>query len=112
MLAGISPPPPQANVFALLSVAGLRKHPFEDQLDAMIIAQKYGLHTINGYSGQFPRGWGGIYNFDRPEYVLYLDLWIKRYNLENNQLYFLDAKTGSWLPAINLRPPLHDRMGF
>ena len=66
MIACIAPPPQQVKVFALLPVEGVKKLPYEAQIDAMIIAQKYGLHTINGYSGQFPRGWGGIYNFDRP----------------------------------------------
>lgn len=109
MLAGIDYPPQQAKVFALLPAEGLKKLPYEAQIDAMIIAQKFGLHTINGYSGQLPPGWGGIYDFNSPDYIAHLGRWIQHYNLETDQLYFLDAKTGSWLSAINLHPPLHER---
>lgn len=112
MLAGIDHPPQQAKVFALLPAEGLNKAPYEVQIDAMIIAQKYGLHTINGYSGQSPFGWNGIYDVDKPEYILALGLWIQHYNLESDQLYFLDAKTGSWLSVINLYPPLHERVNL
>jgi hypothetical protein len=110
MLANISHPPQQAKVFALLLAEGLKKLPYEAQIDAMIIAQKYGLLTINGYSGQLPPGWGGIYDFNSPDYIAHLGRWIQHYNLETDQLYFLDAKTGSWLSAINLHPPLHERV--
>jgi len=108
MLVGISPSPQQAKVFALLPAEGLKKHPFEAQIDAMIIAQKYGLHTINGYSSWFPIGWGGIYDLNSPDYIAHLGRWIQHYNLESDQLYFLNAKTGVWLSAINLHPPLHE----
>ena len=104
MLAGISPPPPQVKVFALLPAEGLKKLSYEAQVDAMIIAQKYGLNTINGYSGQMPHGWRGIYDVDKPEYLLHMDRWIKHHNLETDQLFFLDAKTGSWLSAVNMQP--------
>jgi len=96
MLAGITSPPEQARVFALLPAEGLKKLPYEAQIDAMIISQKFGLPTINGYSGIFPPYWGGIYDFDKPEYVGSLKSWIHRYSLRNDQLYFLDLKTGSW----------------
>lgn len=100
MLAAINPPPPQARVFALLP----RKKftlPYKAQVYAMLIAQKYGLYTINGYSGQLPRGWHEIYYYNRPTYMLSLARWIKRHNLMTNQLYFLNMDTGQWHPAAN-----------
>lgn len=112
MLAGISPPPQQAKVFALLPMKGLKKLPYEAQIDAMIIAQKYGIHTINGFSGQWPTGWRGIYDFDKPEYFSYLKHWIQQHHLENDQLYFLDFTTGDWLAAKNLRSSLQERVIF
>ena len=112
MLAGISHPPQQAKVFALLPAEGLKKLPYEAQIDAMIIAQKYGLYTINGYSGQFPINWAGIYDFGKPEYIVCLNSWIQRYDLESDQLYFLDAKMGNWLSAMNSHPLLHERMAL
>jgi len=109
MLAGINPPPEQAKVFAFLPAVGLRKLPFETQIDAMIIAQKFNLHTINGYSGQLPYGWSGIYDINKPEYIVYLTRWIHHYKLETDQLYFLDAKMGYWTSSMNLHPPLQAR---
>jgi len=95
----------------LLPAEGLQKLSYEAQIDAMIIAQKYGLHTINGYSGQIPIGWGGIYDFNKPEYLLHLGRWIQHYNLDNRQLYFLNAKTGNWLSVMDMHLPLlHKRV--
>jgi hypothetical protein len=110
MLARISNPPQQAKVFALLPAEGLKKIPFEAQIDAMLIAQKYGLHTINGFTAQNPPGGAGIYDFNSPDYIVHLGRWIRYYNLENDQLYFLDLKTGSWLPVMNLHSLLHKRV--
>ena len=106
MLAGISPPPPQAKIFAVLPDERSRQFPCEAQLDAMLIAQKYNLCTINGYSGQFPPGWDGIFEVDKPAYAASLKRWVQRYKLDTDQLYFLDLKTGSWLPATNSHSPL------
>lgn len=100
MFASIHPPPEQAKVFALLPAEGVKKFSYEAQIDAMILAQKFGLKTINGYSGQFPPGWGRIFDFDRPEYIASLERWIAHYNLQNDQLYFLDIKTGAWLLCL------------
>jgi len=109
MLAGIHQPPQQAKAFASLPAEGLKKYPFEAQIDAMIVAQKFGLHTINGYSSWVPIGWWGIHNFNSPEYLLHLSRWIQHYNLENDQLYFLNLKTGNWLSAIISKPLLKER---
>jgi hypothetical protein len=110
MLAGISNAPPQAKVFALLPVVGLRKPPYESQIDAIIIAQKYSLNTINGYSGDCPPGWGGIYDPAEPEYIVSLVRWIQYYSLETYQLFFLDANTGTWLSALNMLPRIDERV--
>lgn len=109
MLAKISPPPQQAKVFALLPAEGLKKYPFEAHIDAMIIAQKYGLFTINGHSSWLPHGWHGMFGFENPEYLLHLSRWIQHYNLENDHLYFLNAKTGNWTAAMDLKPLLKER---
>jgi phosphatidylglycerophosphate synthase len=104
MLAGIHHPPQQAKVFVVLPPAGLKVKPrWELQIDAMIIAQKYGLHTINGYSGQTPLGWDGIDDYGKPRYVQALRRWIQDYNLENDQLYYLDETTGAWLSSREYR---------
>ncbi len=100
MLDAITPPPKQASVFALIPADGLKKFPYEAQIDAMIIAQKFGLRTINGYSGLRPPNWSGMYDLDKPEYVVSLRNWIQLYKLENDKLYFLDLKAGSWASSF------------
>ncbi len=98
MMDGVPQPPQQARVFALLPTKGSNKLPYEAQVDAMLIAQKYGLQTINGYSGQFPHGWDSILHYNKPEYTVSLNGWIKRHALEDKNLYFFDTTNGVWLP--------------
>ena len=95
-------PPPKAKVFALLPAAGLWQGPYEAAIDAMIIAQQYGLSTVNGYSGQLPRGGEGLYEIDGPGYLRHLIRWIRHYDLDIEGFYLLDAKTGVWSPATGL----------
>jgi hypothetical protein len=92
----IAQPPATATAFALLPDSGTKKFPYEAQIDAMILAQQFGLPTVNGYSGQFPRGFNGIYHYGRPEYAQDLDRWIVRHNLQQEQLFLLDLRTGTW----------------
>ncbi len=101
MLAAIDSPPGQAKIFAL-SPSKKHMRPFEAQINAMLIAQKYGLYTINGYSGQFPQGWNGIYYYNRPEYMPSVTRWIKCHKLDTEQIYFLDMDTGHWNLPENL----------
>jgi len=105
MLAGMHHPPGQAKVFIVLPPTGLKlEGPWEVQIDAMIIAQKYGLHTINGFSGHAPLEWDGIDDYGKPKYCRALLRWIRYYNLENDELYYLDETTGCWSPAWEYRP--------
>jgi hypothetical protein len=108
MLAEINPPPQQAKIFALLpDKTGTRIH-YKAQIDAILIAQKYGLYTINGYSGQFPIGWDGIFYYNRSSYMLFLIRWIKNHKLMTDKLYFLDINTGKWHSSMNLLASFKD----
>jgi hypothetical protein len=106
MLSRIEPPPRPARVFALLPAAGFWQGPYEAAIDSMIIAQQYGLYTVNGYSGQLPRGGEDI---DKPAYLPNLVRWIRHYNLENEHLYFLDERTGVWSSAMGSHSPMNQR---
>jgi hypothetical protein len=72
LLARIQPPPRQAKVFALLPGTEWGRKPLETAIDAMIVAQHYGLYSINGYSGQWPRGGEGLSDTRKPEYLSHL----------------------------------------
>ncbi|MFT4576001.1 MAG: hypothetical protein ACI9SI_000917 [Polaribacter sp.] len=99
MLSGIQAPPSDAEVFTVLPDSSLHKNPFEIHIDAMIIAQKYNLFTINGYSGSPPPGWNTTHDINDPYYSIFLNRWINYYQLNNPYLYFLNLKTGTWLSA-------------
>jgi hypothetical protein len=99
MLASIQAPPSDAAVFTVLPDSSLYKNPFEIHIDAMIIAQKYNLSTINGYSGSAPSYWNTTHDINDPYYSIFLNRWINYYQLNNPHLYFLNLKTGTWLSA-------------
>ncbi len=67
LLASVKPPPPGCRYFYLLDTSAVDRGnsalPLFDlgspisQVDAMLIAQKVGLPTLNGYTGGSPAGW-------------------------------------------------------
>jgi hypothetical protein len=99
MLASIQPPPSDTAVFTVLPDSSLHRNPFEIHIDAMIIAQKYNLSTINGYSGSAPPYWNTTHDINDAYYSIFLNRWINHYQLNNAHLYFLNLKTGTWLSA-------------
>lgn len=67
------------------------------QMNAYEIANNYHIKTINGYSGQFPEGWGhwdGIYCLYSEEYEQCIREWMLRYQLTN--VYCYDMGTDTW----------------
>jgi hypothetical protein len=100
MLASIQAPPPDAAVL-LCFLTQVYIGILEIHIDAMIIAQKYNLSTINGYSGSAPPYWNTTHDINDPYYSI-LNRWINHYQLNNGHLYFLNLKTGTWLSAKSL----------
>jgi hypothetical protein len=99
MLARIQEPPFDAEVFTVLPDSSLDRSAFEIHIDAMMIAQKYKLSTINGYSGSAPSYWNITHDINDAYYSIFLNRWINHYQLNNAHLYFLNLKTGTWLSA-------------
>jgi hypothetical protein len=54
------PPPPAACKFFHTAWRGAERNLGNQQMDAVLAAQRLGLPTLNGYSGNFPVGWGLI----------------------------------------------------
>ena len=54
--ANVGAPPTNCQSFYIASEPG--QPPTSVQIDAMLITQKVGIPTINGYSSNFPSGWG------------------------------------------------------
>jgi hypothetical protein len=65
-----------------------------DQLDAMLVSEKYLLPTINGYTSYAPPGWA-LMNPYGPGYLAAVRLWAKAHNLQAG-LCQLDLDTMHW----------------
>ena len=95
----VQAPPPACRVFYVASehagVAGLTTDS-EAQVDAILIAQDFGIATINGYSGSRPPGW----NLDttRADYEENARAWAAAHGLDDG-LCRLEISSGRWEPA-------------
>jgi len=90
----VQPPPPEAAVFYLRSSTKSEKWQFS-QLDALFVAQQYGLRTVNGYSGIYPKNWW-LYDPSESWYPQEVRRWIHLNGAQPSGLYELDWDTGRW----------------
>jgi hypothetical protein len=79
-----------------------------DQIDAMLISQKYGIPTLNGYTSYQPPGWSLLDPF-APQYLAAVRSWASEHNLEGG-LCQLDLRTMRWkkeaaVPAATAAKP-------
>ena len=51
------------------------------QIDAMFVAQLTGVPTLNGYSGQAPRDWDGLFFVRSADYPGHVQNWISTHNI-------------------------------
>jgi hypothetical protein len=74
-----------------------------DQLDAMLISQKYRIPTLNGFSSYFPSGWGLRYP-NAPGYLGAVRSWAAEHRVQDG-LCRLDLGTMRWQmePAAAVR---------
>lgn len=97
MLSKIPAPPQSARVFGLWPLENYSGNWYSAHIDAMVLAQKLGIRTINGYSGQMPPGWSYHMHLNQdPHYAVSLYQWIRKWNLDTNQVYFLDLEAARW----------------
>lgn len=74
---------------------------FVFQIDAMLISQKVGLPTINGYTGYDPKGWS--LQSPGPGYAAGVDEWIAAHRLRD--VCRLDLADMTWTaPTLSNRP--------
>jgi hypothetical protein len=78
-LANISAAPPECRCFYIADEPTQRAH--ELQLDAMLIAQRIGIPTINGYSSVFPAKWG-LYDTAAANYEHNAWLWAVSHGID------------------------------
>lgn len=95
----VMPPPEDARVFYIRrSVSGEKWQ--HAQLDAMQVAQKFNLATVNGYSGLYPKDWW-LYGVSEDWYPKEVIRWIHLNGAVPDGLYQLNWDTGQWtaIPA-------------
>ncbi len=94
-LASIPSPGPRCQSFAIRQSSPLRPtSPIALQIDAMLIAERLTLPTVNGYSGFTPPGWH-LENPQAPQYPDLVDRWTAAHGLSH--VCTLNLPAGQWL---------------
>jgi hypothetical protein len=98
MLDAVAPPPAGCTSFHVVPVPG--RIPDHASIDAMLIAQRLGLPTVNGYSGWTPDDWLLVPGSD--DYDAAVAAWVERHSLGDGHCA-LDLASGTWNEALSLR---------
>lgn len=96
-ISNVSEPPKDAEVFYIIDTADTKDLEWIYQLDAFEIATNFSLKTINGYSGQEPANWHGIWDVCSESYENSVFEWIKNHSLTN--VYAYDRATNTWISS-------------
>ena len=75
ILAGCEQPPEDCKVFLLVSNNPDAVYSPELQMVAWMIADEWDIRTINGYTGNYPKGWSLAYN-NSEEYMINVQNWL------------------------------------
>ena len=75
-LAAVPEPPTGCRAFYVTVSAGDVRRPDLPSIDAMLVAQKTGLPTVNGFSGLFPPGYGAVSDPASPRYGHDVRQWV------------------------------------
>ena len=94
MLASVPPPPTECRAFAIYNDGSRMLQAIH--IDAMRISEKFGLPTVNGYSGGNPPGWdlGNVWD---PSYQDKVRKWARDKGVAG-PLCLYDATIKSWRP--------------
>lgn len=93
LISGVSAPPEQAEVIAFFDSGSDIQGEQITQIDAWMIADYYGLKTVNGYSGMFPRDWA-MEKLPTEDYLRALQQW--KISQEIQDIYLYDLETDTW----------------
>ncbi len=89
-------PPKDARTFFILPKEGDSRDNAFKQLDAYDIACLYDIPTLNGYSGNEPRNWHGIWNVGSNDYERALFFWILANDELDDGVYSYDPNKKLW----------------
>ncbi len=96
LIEAMQPPPEEAKVIAVMDSGESPQELYNTHLDAWLIADHYGLQTINGYSGTFPVGYDGLWNANSDTFLTSVQEWRKLHNI-TDYIYVYDRNTKEWL---------------
>jgi hypothetical protein len=91
-LAEVPAPPAACRHFFIAHQPGAPVHVV--QIDAMLVAHKVRLPTLNGYSGRFPSSWP-LWQTDRADYEATVGAWARARNLAAGLCRY-DATAKRW----------------
>jgi hypothetical protein len=93
----VPPPPKNCSEFFVSNWASSVSGMLTRQTDAMLVAQRYDIPTINGYSSWFPNGWG-MMSAARGQLSQSAAEWAQLKGISSG-LCSLDMKWGVWRPV-------------
>ncbi|HTW29449.1 MAG TPA: hypothetical protein VME92_20150 [Acetobacteraceae bacterium] len=97
------PPPFPCQAFYVVPLSGSHLQWYEDQSDAMMLAQRIGIPTLNGNSSWWPPGWS-LMDPAAPDYPKHVLDWIRLNHLQG-RVCGVDPRAGRWVPGEQaLRP--------
>ncbi len=97
ILRRVKRPPSACASFFIVSPATPDRPGFANQVDAMLIARRYNIPTLNGYSGWSPPVWD-ISSFDNT-YLRHVGDWARTQRVLTG-LCGLDLHNGDWIPGV------------
>jgi hypothetical protein len=100
----VPPVPERCRTFYIADSNPAGRPPFAYQIDAMLISQRAGIPTVNGYSGWGPKDWA----LEDPTVATYTksaDRWLRNNGLVD-QACVLDQATRTWTPHRTPEPKL------
>jgi len=92
ILSNVKTPPPQCRAFAIYNDGSRALAAIH--IDAMRISQRFGLPTVNGYSGGVPKGWN-LSNVWEPMYISNVRAWADANAIER-PICLYDSVTNAW----------------
>lgn len=93
-LASIPAPPSACSSFFVVDTVANALTYYDYQTEAMLISERIGLPTINGYSGDLPPGWKLVYPTS-PSYTRSVGEWVTAHDLGHG-ICRLDIGTMTW----------------
>ena len=102
LLQAVPAPPRTCESFYLTDSVNRSERPYVYQIDAMLISQKIGLPTLNGYSGETPFKWR--LTFPEPRYTFYATRWALQNHVPLSGICELDIGRMTWTTALSSAP--------